>query len=141
MPKEKGTYKIKEVAGEVATYEVESWSDPRFDNRVDLLADPLGNGECNCVDYCTRCVPNQKKNPGVVVPYYFPRTKTLNPDRTQCKHIEIATVYFLKPIIPELAKRYHERRTEEAERRMRQANQDRDEPMGEGEPEGYDSGF
>jgi hypothetical protein len=98
MPRATNTVRVQAIPGEQFRYRVESWEDPAHPHTVDLMEHD-GNGECDCLDFVTRCSPNITKHGGKIIPYGRPGKP--NPERTQCRHIFAA----LMKDAPELYRR------------------------------------
>ena len=108
MPKESGTVKVKAIPGEVFRFYVESWGSRAEPHVVDLLA-LNGNGACSCHDFQSTCWRNIKRRMKLDVdqeisheemerhaqyfdlrPIWYGTVKDKNPNRTICRHNQIA---------------------------------------------------
>jgi hypothetical protein len=97
------TLKVRSIEAEIGRFVVQSESSPTRPHVVDLLAHG-GQGECSCVDFSTRCRPNQRAKPGAFIPYGSAGRP--NPDRHCCKHIHVARTYFLREVLQGLARQH-----------------------------------
>jgi len=100
MGKLKKTIKVTEIEGEPMRYRVESWEKPEYPYTVDL-SEAKGHGSCICKDYCTTVARNRKEHPGQW--HFYGNADSINPKRTQCKHIAAAQRKFLMTTLPSIA--------------------------------------
>ena len=96
MSADAGTMKVRPLAGEMGRFHVESWEHPDRPHVVDLLAHG-GQGECSCIDWSTRCRPNQKARPFAFIEYGSKRSP--NPERHVCRHVTVARTYFMREVL------------------------------------------
>lgn len=100
MPKAKETIKVEPIHGEPLRYRVESWGQPQFPHVVDLM-EYDGNGCCDCKDFTTRCFPNWKLH---AKPIEYGHPSEPNPNRTRCRHIDVAVRKFANDTLKEISR-------------------------------------
>jgi len=100
MKLKKRIIKVTQIHGELGRCHVESWDEPKYPHLVDLLEND-GNGECDCLDFTTRCLPNLRQSRKTVE---YGQPGHPNPDRTRCKHIHVSIQKFTNEILQALSR-------------------------------------
>ena len=95
MSRDKGTIRVTPIEGERMCFEVESWSNPKYPHRVDLLSFE-GRSACSCKGWQTQCWP--------IIRDGKPELPYKSEGSSVCRHVWIAREVFLKRLLKRMAK-------------------------------------